>query len=80
MTERYNYEITGEAQGGQTWTATGTIYVNNPGQFVDVPDLSMKDAFMKLTSGRAVYGQPGKGCRGPYQITKMLIEKGVNNG
>lgn len=38
-------------------------------------DLTMKDTFEQLTQGRAIYGQPGVGCRGPYAIKRVLIEE-----
>jgi len=71
----YKYEVKGTAADGQTWTADGTIVVQQPGQFPDVPMLALREAFLALTEGRAVYGKPGQGCRGPYRVTGMLIEE-----
>jgi hypothetical protein len=38
----------------------------------------MKRAFITLTTGRAVYGQPGVGCKGPYSTKMMMIEEAEN--
>ena len=64
----------GTAARGQTWTTTGEIEIEELGNFSAVPDLALKDSFLKLTHGNAIYGLPGVGCNGPYTITRMLIE------
>jgi hypothetical protein len=35
----------------------------------------MSEIFQQLTEGKAVYGQPGVGCKGPYTIKKIVIEE-----
>jgi len=52
----------------------GTVEVATPGNFHAVPALAMKQAFQQLTDGKAVFGNPGVGCVGPYHITRMLLE------
>lgn len=71
---RFNYDISGRAAGDQTWQTTGMVTVDDPGQFRRALDLAQQEAFMQLTKGRAVFGQPGVGCRGPYLITRFLLE------
>jgi hypothetical protein len=70
---RYAYQVRGTAADGQTWDVTGVVVTNGLGEFMDTPNLSMRDAFMKLTEGRAQYGKPGLGCRGPYRVTHLSI-------
>jgi hypothetical protein len=72
---RYRYEIAGSAHGGQTWTTSGEVELHQAGDFPAAPGLALENAFYKLTAGEAVYGQPGIGCKGPYGITRMVIEK-----
>jgi hypothetical protein len=71
----YTYEVSGVAAGGQTWTTTGTILSAKAGNFALVPDEVMRLSFEQLTNGKAVYGLPGVGCKGPYAFTRMLIER-----
>ena len=72
---RYSYEIKGKAANGQTWTVNGYLNTIKQGDFYLAPHMAIKDAFEKLTDGKAVYGQPGVGCNGPYEFTRLLIEK-----
>ena len=73
MIEAYRFKIEGTTGSGNTWTTEGTIEGNiaNPSIYLAV----MSASFQQLTSGRAVFGQPGAGCRGPYTITKLVLEK-----
>jgi hypothetical protein len=70
----YLYTIIGTAADAQTWEATGILECK-PGDFASLPDEAMKAAFHQLTNGKAVYGKPGIGCRGPYRITRFVIEE-----
>jgi hypothetical protein len=36
----------------------------------------LSDAFLRLTKGEAVYGQPGVACRGPYRVTGFELKVG----
>ena len=72
---KYRFEIKGTAAAGQTWETQGEVETARAGEFPAVPDLAMAKAFGILTNGNAVYGKPGKGCNGPYDIRWMLIEK-----
>jgi hypothetical protein len=72
---KYNYEIYGKAAGGQTWSTKGSIEQEQLGDFPSVPTQALIDSFNQLTEGKAVYGQPGLGCEGPYTIKRMLIEQ-----
>ncbi len=71
----YKYEISGLAADDQTWIAHGTVEVAALGQFMEVPNMAVGEAFKQLTQGRAIYGKPGIGCHGPYRIVKMTIEE-----
>lgn len=71
---RYTYEINGTGANEQTWKTTGTVEVESLGEFPNVPTLALKDSFLKLTHGNAIFGHPGVGCKGPYTVTRFLIE------
>lgn len=66
----YKYVVEGKAADGQSYTCEGTVEA----PFPEVFTVAMKAAFQQLTQGKAVYGKPGVGCRGPYTITKVVIE------
>lgn len=74
MIRHYNYFIAGTAAHGQTWHASGTVAdVQN-----DIPSVvneAMRQTFLKLTNGKAVFGQPGVGCQGPYSINMVMLER-----
>jgi hypothetical protein len=67
----YNFEVIGTAADGQTWTVKGTVTCT----FANVFDDAMRSAFSHLTAGKAVYGQPGVGCKGPYDVQSVTIER-----
>lgn len=75
---RYRYTMHGAAAKDQTWSVNGEIDVydvTNHGQFLSVPRAAAQNAFEQLTSGKAIFGKPGVGCKGPYRITKLTIEE-----
>lgn len=67
----WQFTISGSGADGSTFETTGKMQC----EFHDSFDLAMKSTFDQLTSGRAIYGKPGVGCRGPYDITKLVIEQ-----
>jgi hypothetical protein len=71
MVKTYHYTIKGSGAGGQTWTTKGVVEAD----FVYAFDLAMRDSFQQLTQGQAVYGKPGRGCSGPYDIHSITIEQ-----
>lgn len=75
MQGNYKFEVQGTAADGQSWTVSGTRETANAGDFAFLPTEALKDVFLQLTQGRATYGNPGVNCKGPYSITKMVIEK-----
>jgi hypothetical protein len=75
MTIRYQYHLEGGAAGEQTWSASGIIQIEKAGDFAEVPDRAIRETFLKLTTGKAVYGRPGVGCKGPYSIKRLVIEE-----
>lgn len=68
----YRWQAWGTAADGQTWSVTGETRAF-AGRLVDVTETALRDAFDQLTHGRAVYGFPGVGCRGPYTVTRFEI-------
>jgi hypothetical protein len=71
MKKYYSYTVEGTARDGQTWKTTGTVVAEFAAAFND----AMLDSFKQLTSGRAVFGKPGIGCNGPYDIHRFTIEQ-----
>jgi len=69
----YRYEICGTGNGGQSWKTQGTL----EGRFPDLTGKAMRESFIQLTQGKAIYGKPGVRCHGPYHITKFLIEEAL---
>lgn len=72
---KYAYEITGAAADRQTWFVEGEVEIAAPGEFMGALNTAMRSAFLDLTKGAAVYGQPGKACVGPYAITRLMIRE-----
>lgn len=72
---KYRYEMHGAAAQEQSWAVSGFIETQNPGEFLNVPRAATADAFEQLTNGKAIFGKPGVGCKGPYRITKLTIEE-----
>jgi hypothetical protein len=70
-TKAYHFTIEGTAAGDQVWSTTGRIEC----EWIDAFTVAMQRSFDDLTKGRAIYGKPGIGCRGPYDIHRLLIER-----
>lgn len=66
----FKYSIAGTAANEQTWSMQGTVECS----FSNAHDMVMNQTFEALTDGKAVYGKPGQGCQGPYQITHFHID------
>ena len=64
------YKIEYSAANGQQLTCEGNLDL----RFPDCLDAAMRDSFQQITQGKAVFGNPGVGCRGPYKINRFLIE------
>ena len=71
---KYKYQLNGTAAEGQTWQANGIVETEKLGDWLKTPSLALKDAYDQLTHGRAIYGKPGVGCRGPYRMTRLVID------
>jgi hypothetical protein len=69
----YKYTFRGTAALGQSWQTTGYVSAT-PGNFGGVVEQAQAASFRQLTQGKAVYGKPGVGCKGPYTITKFTVE------
>jgi len=69
--KNYSFKIEGSAADGQSWSASGNIYC----EFGNAFNVAMAQTFDQLTNGKAIYGKPGVGCRGPYDIHRVTIEQ-----
>ena len=74
MLRKYHFEIQGSAGNGQTWKTSG-IVEDDANDMMGVFDDAMRASFNQLTDGKAVYGKPGVGCVGPYELRIVVIEK-----
>lgn len=70
----YQFEINGTAAQGQTWQHSGRVE-DTENDLIGVVEAAMIETFLQLTSGKAVFGRPGVGCIGPYEITKLTLER-----
>lgn len=77
MIKTYDWKIQGTAARGQTWVTTGSIdyAMDEFFRLEKVFTEASRQAFEQLTGGRAVYGKPGVGCSGPYDIKRILIKR-----
>jgi hypothetical protein len=66
----YSYTAAGTAHDNQTWIVNGSVTC----EFAQVFERVMRDAFGRLTQGKAAFGSPGRGCIGPYTVEKLSIE------
>ena len=69
---RYHYTMVGTAADDQTWGTTGKIAIE-AGDFSSISEHALRHSFNELTQGKAVFGRPGIGCKGPYKIQVLLI-------
>lgn len=74
----YTYLVEGAAADKQTWECRGTLTLDD-GDWGFLMDRIMSGTFHQLTQGKAKYGYPGVGCRGPYSISKVTIEEKKND-
>jgi hypothetical protein len=71
MRKSYHFAVSGSGAEGQTFHCLGEVLC----EFSEVFDAAMTESFRQLTNGRAIYGSPGVGCRGPYDIQSVSIEQ-----
>lgn len=70
---KLRYTVTGTAADNVPFDLTGEVEGDSP---LDAEAFARASnaSFLQLTSGKAVFGEPGKGCRGPYSVTKLVLE------
>lgn len=71
MRKSYRYSVIGSGAEGATFETSGTVMC----ELIEAFPLAMQETFRQLTNGRAVYGNPGIGCRGPYDIHRVTIDQ-----
>lgn len=67
------YTVEGTAADGQKWKAEGEVADRL--DWVLLADEALRAAFQQVTGGKAVFGKPGIGCRGPYKITRVEVKE-----
>jgi hypothetical protein len=70
----YTFQMEGTGAAGQTWKTSGVI-IDEHNDVLAVFESAMQSSFNQLTSGKAVFGKPGVGCKGPYDIRRIVIEQ-----
>jgi hypothetical protein len=71
MIKPYHYVVEGSGNNGQTFKVEGTVAT----EFHDTLHVAMMNSFEKITKGQAVFGKPGVGCKGPYDVHRIVIEQ-----
>ena len=65
------FRVDGVGTGDNTFKCESNVHC----EFHDVFERGMQETFKALTLGKAIYGKPGVGCSGPYQIHRVMIEE-----
>lgn len=72
MIERtFSYEVKGTTAEGVAWQTAGTVVCELPEVWVAV----INHTFLDLTRGKAVFGRPGLGCKGPYEVHEVTVKR-----
>lgn len=74
MNRQYQYTVVGSAADNQTWMVKGEILC----EFHEAFDKAMRDCFQQLTQGKAIFGKPGLGCNGPYEVSYFGVQQSMN--
>jgi hypothetical protein len=70
MLRWWTYEVKGTTGDGVSWQHSGSLEAKQQ----EIYERVMVASFHALTTGKAVYGRPGLGCKGPYDITFLKLE------
>ena len=68
--KKWIYKVTGIDAEGQTWRVTGSLAAFDVHNAISE---AFKLSFFQLTDGKAEFGSPGKGCRGPYKVDGLSV-------
>lgn len=71
MAKIYRYAVEGTGKDGAPWQTSGMLSAEG---LRDAYDQAQAASFRLLADRRATYGQRGA-CGGPYQITRLLVER-----
>ena len=69
--QRFHFACRGLDANQEIWGITGTVESEWADSFIKIN----KKIFQELTQGKAIYEQPGKGCKGPYSIITLMITR-----
>lgn len=72
MDKVYRWTFSGTTGTGGTWTTAG-VTRGGPRDIVSAFMDAGQQSFEQLTQGKAIFGQPGVGCEGPYNITRAEL-------
>lgn len=71
MVRHWSFHVKGTAAGGHPWECRGEIEADP----TDLMHRILSHSFHALTNGKAIYGHPGVGCKGPYEIVTLHVER-----
>jgi hypothetical protein len=71
MVKHWTFQVSGLTTDGMAWQTSGVIEATAN----EVWELALMHSFHALTHGKAVFGKPGVGCKGPYEIKKVVVEQ-----
>ena len=71
----YNYTVTVVDAAQHQHHVAGEARVES-GDLRHATEVALRESFMKVTDGSAVFGRPGEGgCRGPYTVSRLVITR-----
>jgi len=68
----YRWRLKGRGAGDVSWKTEGELRLDVK-DFPMLLSFIMKASFVKLTKGEAIFGEPGRGCEGPYDIDEIEV-------
>jgi hypothetical protein len=71
LPKHYHYRVEGKAPMDQTWSVDGDLCCD----WCNVMEYIMVQTHHELKSGKALLGKTGVKCRGPFEITRMIIKQ-----
>ena len=67
----FQFNVSGTTAEGVSWACSGQVTCETVDVWTRVLELSFRD----LTRGRAVFGRPGVGCKGPYEVQEVSVKR-----
>jgi len=72
-TRTYRWNISGVDANLNAYHTSGVANHDTDRHLLEVMAQALQESFEQLTEGRAQFGKPGVGCKGPYTIIAMTF-------